>query len=349
MFSATRVYLVVILCLLVFAVPTLYKDYPAQIDDFIATIESAASNVTSQLAAVILHNPRTISELQTKFATNTLSLVDMATTTSVQSTPQPQPKVRILLVPGHEPNYGGTEFGSLKEREMNVELAQDLSDLLLADPHFQVYITRDNQAWNPVFDSFFKDNWDAIKAWQKDSHNEMMHLISIGSTTKPGSKVIHNTVPTKVALRLYGITKWANENIIDVVVHIHFNDFPDHKAGVPGKYTGFSIYVPVGQYANSTTTKAVAESVFKRLSNDYAVSNLPGESSGIVDEPDLIAIGANNTADAASMLIEYGYIYESKFRTVAKRSATLKTMAKDTYLGLLDFFSSDVSVTPRYF
>jgi len=335
----------------VFAVPSLYRNYPTQINNFVVTLEDAASSVTSQLAAVILHNPRTISELQTKFATNTLALADIATTTSIQSQSQalPRPKVRILLVPGHEPNYGGTEFGTLKEREMNVELAQDLSNLLLADSHFQVYMTRDNQAWNPVFDSFFKDNWDSIKAWQKDSHKEMMHLISIGSTTKPSSKVIHNTVPTNVALRLYGITKWANENIIDVVVHIHLNDFPDHKTGVPGKYTGFSIYVPVGQYANSTTTKVVAESVFKRLSNDYAVSNLPGESSGVVDEPDLIAIGANNTADAASMLIEYGYIYEPKFRTAAKRSTTLKAMAKDTYLGLLDFFSSDVSVTPRYF
>ena len=176
-----------------------------------------------------------------------------------------------------------------------------------------------------------------------------MHLIAIGSTTQPVSKVFHNTAPTDVALRLYGITKWANDNIVDVVIHIHFNDYADHRNGVSGTHYGFAIYVPVQQFKNSTTTKAVANAVFKRLDKHYYVSNLPGESTGIVDEPDLIAIGSNDTADAASMLIEYGYIYEPEFSTPAKRTATFKKMANDTYLGLLDFFTSDIRVTPRYF
>ncbi len=349
MFSPNRAYFAVVLSMLFFATPWVAQNYPNQIASFANTFEKAALQVASQAAAVIMHNPRTISELQTKYTTTTLAMATSSVGSEVTTPVGNVAKVRILLVPGHEPNFGGTEFGSLKEREMNVELAQDLSKLLLADPHFQVYTTRDNKAWNPVFDSYFKNDWKAIIAWRKSLHNELINMISTGSTTAPVSKVFHLRSPDDVALRLYGITKWANENIMDVVIHIHFNDFADHKDGFPGKHTGFSIYVPVKQYANSTTTKAVAANILKRLEADYKVSNLPGESTGIVDEPDLIAIGSNNTADAASMLIEYGYIYETKFRTAAKRSATLEQMAKDTYLGLQDFFTSNVGVTPRYF
>ncbi|MEI6396581.1 MAG: N-acetylmuramoyl-L-alanine amidase [Candidatus Taylorbacteria bacterium] len=344
MFSSTRAYFVVVLCLFIFAAPWIATNYPNQVDRLAGTFENIVMGAASQAATVIFHNPRTITELQTKYTSTTLAMSGRSALV-----PELQPKVRILLVPGHEPGIGGTEFGALKERNMNVELTNDLAKILETDSHFQVFTTRDDDSWNQTLSAYFKDNWAAIKTWQKDSHNEMKHLISIGSSTLPVSKVIHNKVPTNIALRLYGITKWANENAIDVVIHIHFNDIPNHKANVPGKNKGFAIYVPVGQYANSTTTKAVANAVSNRLEKDFSISNLPGESSGIVDEPDLIAIGANNTADAASMLIEYGYIYEPQFQTTTKREEAFRTMANDTYLGLLDFFSGDVRITPRYF
>ncbi len=359
MFSSFRVYLAVALALLVFATPWIALNHPDQVQVFTEIFRKAAVEV----AAVILHNPRTITELQTKYATSSFvmnsstqlalsQLVNLAQSTSTSwsaSTTATPSKIRILIVPGHEPDLGGAEYGSLKERKMNVELAQDLAGLLKADPHFQVFMTRDNDAWDPVFASYFKDNWNAIKAWQKDSHKEMKHLVAVGSTTAPTSKVFHNAAPVNPAFRLYGITKWSNENLVDVVIHIHFNDFADHVDGVPGKYSGFAIYVPVAQYANSTTTKAVANAVFERLKQHDQVSNLPGESSGIVDEPSLIAIGSNNTADAASMLIEYGYIYETRFNTATRREVIFKRMASDTYLGLQDFFMGDNRVAPRSF
>lgn len=355
MFSSFRVYFVVVLIVLIFGVPGIAKNYPDQVQGFAATIQGVAGDLILQTASVILHNPRTIAELQAKYSASS-SVMDksagsngnnLLATNQSAMLPVTPTKVRILLVPGHEPGFGGTEFGSLKERTMNTELASDLYDILKKDPHFEVFKTRNNEVWDPVFAAYFKDKWSAIKEWQKDSHEEMRHLIAIGSSTQPVSTVFHNTAPTSVALRLYGITKWANENLVDVVIHIHFNDYPDHRDGVAGVHTGFSIYVPVGQYGNSTTTKAIAHTVFKRLSKDNSVSNLPGESSGIVDEPELIAIGANNTADAASMLIEYGYIYEPQFRTAVKRSAALEKLALDTYLGLQDFFTSNIGVTPR--
>ena len=319
-----RYYLAVLFLVIIFTIPWAAVNYPAGMDALILSIENAGS----QLAAVILaHNPRSIAEIQSKYETATI--------------PQ-APKVKILIVPGHEPDYGGAEYkdpayGLVLERDLTVELGQDLQGFLQADDHYQAFITRDTQAWSPAFADYFKNDWSGIVTWMNDARRDMAYLISIGSTTKPVEHVYHNNVPDNVAIRLYGITKWANENGIDITVHIHFNDYPGHGSG-PGDHSGFAIYVPEPAYANSTTTGVIAQTVFKRLAKYNPVSDLPGESTGIVEEPDLIAIGANNTADAASMLIEYSYIYEPQVVNPAVRHAFLKELAYETYLGLQDFF-----------
>ena len=78
--------------------------------------------------------------------------------------------------------------------------------------------------------------------------------------------------------------------------------------------------------------------MFGRLTRYNAVSNQSKETAGVVEDQDLIAIGSNNNADAASMLIEYGYIYEPQFQDPAIRDMTLKDLAYQAYLGLEDFF-----------
>ena len=317
-----RHYFGVLMAALLLGVPWYATMYP---DQFLATL-SAVTSFNNQFAAVVLtHNPKTVADIQSKYnaVTNTSS----------------QKKVRILIVPGHEPGYGGAEFGSIKERDLTVELGKDLQQLLESNSHYQVFITRDASSWNPAFDQYFKSNWDGIISWVKVNQQEMSHLISVGSLKHVAPTIIHNRAPRDIAYRLFGITKWANENDIDITIHIHFNDYPGH-GGTPGDYSGFTIYVPEGQYDNSTTTKVIAKDVFNRLEKYNPVSDLPGESTGIVEEPDLIAIGADNTSDAASMLIEYGYIYEPQLVNPALRSSALKDLAFQTYLGLQDFFGS---------
>ena len=324
-----RHYVALLLLVSLFCIPWLNQSYPGGL----AALWSDASD---QAAAIILaHHPKTVADIQSRY---------------VSGNPAQAPKVRILLVPGHEPDYGGTEYKDLKERDMTVELAQDLQGFLGNDQHYQTYITRDTHAWSPEFVDYFKNRWDDIIEWEKASQAEESRLIKIGSVPAPVTTVYHNKAPEDVALRLYGITKWANENDIDITVHVHFNDSPDRRAGSPGDHSGFAIYVPAAQYSNSTTTKAVAADVFKRLEKYNPVSDLPGESNGIVDEPKLIAIGVNNTADSASMLIEYGYIYEQQFQDPAVRSLALKDLAYQTYLGLQDFFDPDhiVDMSKRY-
>ena len=319
--------------------------YPAQVKAITAAIEQAGN----QLAAVILaHNPKTVAELEAAYDGATISVVGavspVATTSATSATfvaTTSPTRVRVLLVPGHEPGFGGAEYGSLKERVLNVALADDLQALLDKDPHYQVFITRDDYAWNPVFANYFKQNWAGIIAWERASKVEMNHLIAIGSTTRPVATEYHNTAPDNVAIRLYGITKWANENNIDITIHIHFNDVPNRPANGPGKPTGFAIYVPAEQYDNSSTTRSIAQAIFNRLKSYTTVSDLPVESEGIISEPGLIAIGANNTANAASMLIEYAYIYQHQLTNAKTRAAFLHGLAEQTYLGLRDFFEAN--------
>jgi N-acetylmuramoyl-L-alanine amidase len=287
-----------------------------------------------QLAAVILsHNFKSISEIQADYHAS-------AGTDSGSS----QSNVRILLVPGHEPDYGGAEYEALKERDMNVELAQDLQQFLDSNPHYQVFVTRDTQAWSPEFATYFQNDWNDIVQWATDSKSQFSNMVAIGSTSQATSTVYHINAAPDVALRLYGITKWADENNIDIAINIHFNDNVRADANKPGAYSGFAIYVPAAQYGNSTTTKAIAESVFNRLAKYNPVSDLPGESIGIVDDPELIALGANDTADAASMLIEYSYIYEPQLQDPQLRSVVIKDLAYQTYLGLQDFFDPSTNM-----
>lgn len=80
----------------------------------------------------------------------------------------------------------------------------------------------------------------------------------------------------------------------------------------------------------------------------FPVSNLPSEDEGVVESQELIAIGSANTVDAASMLIEYGYIYEPQFRVESVRSMAVKELAFQTYLGLSDFFGEASLIVGPY-
>ena len=248
-----------------------------------------------------------------------------------------QSKVHVLVVPGHEPNEGGAKFGTLKEREMVVDLGNYLVEFLKNDGHYESTITRDNKTWNPIFSNYFSTNWENIIAFNNSQKTQMSSLLNVG-LMKPTTGAFHVNAAPEIATRLYGINKWANENDVDITIHIHFNDFPRKKQSLPGKYSGFVIYVPESQYSNSSTTKAVANSVFSRLGKYNAVSDLKTEDEGVVEDQVLIAVGSNNSANSASMLIEYGYIYEPQFQDPIIREIALKDLAYQTYLGLQDFF-----------
>lgn len=247
-------------------------------------------------------------------------------------------KMKVLIVPGHEPNYGGTEFGALKERDAVLELAEFLKGYMGKNMRYEVVLSRDKNGWNPVLEDYFENNWNEIVAFKEQSKDEMVRLILEGKVKLHHDNAYHNNAPAAVAVRLFGINKWANENGVDVVLHLHFNDYARGNTGLPGEFSGFSIYIPEKQYSNSKTARAIAEPIFVLLANFFPVSNLPKESAGIVEEQELVAVGQSNTVDAPSLLIEYGYIYEPHFEHPYIRSLMLREMAYHTYMGLQDFF-----------
>ena len=263
-------------------------------------------------------------------ATNLRATFDTASST--------KKKLNVLIVPGHEPYFGGAEYRDIKERDMNAELALSLAQYLVEDGHFEVAMTRGKEGWNPDLQNYFTTHAEEIKTFVSSQKGEMARLVGEGKIIRVNDAVPHNEAPSDVALRLYGINKWANDRKMDIVIHIHLNDSSPRKANQPGEYNGFAIYVPERQYSNSQATSEIAPHVFKRLSRMFPVSSLPVEDQGVVEEQDLIAIGSYNSVDGASMLIEYGYIYEPQFKIPSVRDLVIKELAFQTYLGLADFF-----------
>lgn len=321
-----RYYFAAFIVTVFFVLPWLAFNYPLELSNLTDLI----SQEVNQLAAVIVHKPKTVAGLQSTYN------ISAAKGTA---------KVRVLIVPGHEPDFGGAEYGNLKERNLTVELSQYLAQYLGEDSHYQVYVTRDQTAWNPIFQEYFKNYWGDIVSWQQAHKSLFTELIRIGQLPSIQPSVFHTNAPEDVALRLYGIDKWSNENNIDIMIHVHVNDYPRTNKSTPGKYSGFAIYIPEKNYNNSSTTQALADTIFRRLAKYNAVSNFAGEKEGIVPDQDLIAVGSYNSVDAASMLIEYGYIYEPQFANPALRSAALKDLAYQTYLGMQDFFDPTANVT----
>jgi len=122
------------------------------------------------------------------------------------------------------------EFGKVKERDMAVDLGNYLVGFFENNNHYNVAVTRDKQNWNPTFANYFATNWDSIVAFVADQKSQMQSLMNVGAV-KTVSGAYHSVASQDVALRLYGINKWANENNIDIEIHIHFNDYP--RAAMP--------------------------------------------------------------------------------------------------------------------
>lgn len=248
--------------------------------------------------------------------------------------------VRILIVPGHEPDFGGAEYQGIYEREITVETANQLAAYLRQNPRFDVIVARSNTAWNDQLQSYFDKKWDDIENFVSSRKEAFAKLIKRGKATQRSDddQVAHAAAPDEVALRLYGIGKWANENDVDLVVHLHINDAPDHGPNGPGANSGYAVYVPDSQYGNAATSYLVGEAIAARLSTMNATSTLPVENKGVVEDQELIALGAYDTLSMPSVLLEYAYITEPKFSQPEMRQAITKDYAYETYLGIQDFF-----------
>lgn len=245
--------------------------------------------------------------------------------------------VKILLVPGHDNEIWGAQYGNVKEADMNLVLATRLLNLLKEDKRFKVWITRDSMGYTAEFADYFTNHKADILSFEKESKKRLQVKISEGSFVKK-TEVRHNKASEDMVVRLYGINKWVNDNNMDAVIHIHFNDYPRKNKWTKGKYKGFAIYTPEGQMSNSKNSVKLARDIFFQLSKKYASSTYKKESDGIIPDQNLIALGSNGTftENVRSILIEYGYIY--RFSNTAMRHKAYANMASLTFQGIKNYF-----------
>jgi N-acetylmuramoyl-L-alanine amidase len=251
----------------------------------------------------------------------------------------PDGQVRILLVPGHDNEKWGAENNGIKEADMNLAVANQILSLLKKDKRFDVQITRDEYGYTKEFSDYLtKGHTDIINF--KETAKKIMQANILSGTFVQKTNPPHHSVSEDIADRLYGFNKWANEHNIDAMIHIHFNDYPRDTVSTTGKYSGFAIYVPEAQMPNSKESTNLAKSIFSEISQKYHVSTYEKESAGVVPDQKLIALGANDTLlpNVRSVLIEYGYIYEKKFRTYPLRLKNYQTMAQYTATGIHNYF-----------
>lgn len=245
--------------------------------------------------------------------------------------------IKILLIPGHDNEVWGAQYGHTKEADMNLRLATELFDILKKDKRFEVHLTRNKDEYTKEFRDYFSLHQDEISAFKEKAKKEMQNKITSGAFIQK-ENAPHNKVSEDIAIRLYGFNKWANENKIDAMIHIHFNDYPRQNKWTLGKYKGFAIYIPEGQLSNSKESARLASNIFFQLKKKYVTSTYEKELGGLIPDQTLIALGSNDSLlpSVRSVLIEYGYIY--RFQTKKTREGAYKNMAKLTAAGIKNYF-----------
>ncbi len=249
----------------------------------------------------------------------------------------PQTPIKILLVPGHDNESWGAQYGNLKEAAMNLAVATRVYDILKKDKRFEVYITRDKNGYTKEFADYFVNHKEDVLSFKESARAQMESDVASGSFV-PKDSAPHNNANADTALRLYGFNKWANENKIDAVVHMHFNDRSRSSIWAQGKEKGFAIYIPEAQMVNSKGSAILGANIFLQLEKKYVTSTYEKEKGGLVPDQKLIALGANGTllSSVRSILVEYGYIY--RFGNSANRPGHYTNMANLTATGIKNYF-----------
>lgn len=249
-------------------------------------------------------------------------------------------KIKVLVIPGHDNESWGTSFKSVREADLNLEVAENLFKFFDADSHFQTFISRNQNGYTAGFQSYFRNQTSIITEFRKYFKTIFKGAVKKGLIEEKITDY-HGTASEENSLKLYGINKWANDNEVDIVLHLHFNDYPGRKLNLPGIYSGFSIYIPERQLPNSRASLVLARSIFGQMEKHFSPSDLPQEKGGIIEDQELIAIGSNASLDAAALVIEYGYIYESQFTHPVTRPLLAEELAFQTHQGIKKFFEFD--------
>jgi hypothetical protein len=200
---------------------------------------------------------------------------------------------RVLIVPGHSNSESGAQYNGLVESNLNIELAYNLAFLLESDPDFSALVSRKPNGQLSNWLSYYIEQEDAyITSFRNVSRRRFQESIARGEV-EDRSTPYHNFASTKAAYELYALNHFANANDIEAVIHLHFNDDGERRPNKPGKYKGFTIYVPERQLPNAKESIALGIILRDKIALFFPTSSMPFEKGGFVEDQELIAIGSN--------------------------------------------------------
>ncbi|MDI9325507.1 MAG: N-acetylmuramoyl-L-alanine amidase [Alphaproteobacteria bacterium] len=245
------------------------------------------------------------------------------------------PKKNILIVPGHDNIDVGAQYLEITEAVLTCELAKAIIEQFNHDARFTVYITRDCSTgeYTKAFKEYFEKESDAINAFIIEKRADTKRKLLTGNIVE-NIAVEHTKANTRTTKILYGINKWANEEKIDLILHLHYNSDPRYDNNEKGRHSGFSIYVPEKQLINSEKSYYIGKKIHSLFMSAFPTSSLKIERGGFIEAQSLIALGSNNSLTVPSVLIEYAYIYEPQART--KEDIIEKAIY--THLGIVKAF-----------
>jgi len=293
------------------------------------------------IAILVVHWPFDNTQLpQVEQIIATSSIPEIATTTIATTTEIIEPVIKpftILLVPGHDALFGGAAYKNINERDLAVEISDNIASILYGETDYRVIVARSTTTWNPILQDYFDSNKQAIIDFKNAKQAEEKALLKSGEKKYVADIADHSDATPRSSVQLYGMNKWSNENDVDLIIHIHFNDSWRKNMALPGGFKGFSIYVPERQMINSSTSIAIAENIFDELKTILTPEIVGNRKNSLIEDQSLIAVGASGTLNKPGMLIEYGYIYEKPLRTAVDRENMLKLMAEKTVLGIKNY------------
>lgn len=248
-------------------------------------------------------------------------------------------KIRVLIVPGHEPNAGGTNYKNIYERDLNLQLSEIIKNDLSANPNIEVFLARDNNGWNTDLQNYITASSTAIMNWVVNMKKEMLSKIKLGEIKTVDLDRKYTEANYRATLYLYGTNKWANENNIDLVLNVHFNNNKMYLGST--KYGGYCMYIPDSQYGNASSSRILANYLSNEISKIENKSNIFQEKDTIIEDQQLIAIGNYDTLKIPSVVIEYAYIFEPMMLSSSTRNNFLKNAASSTATAIQNYIKNE--------
>jgi N-acetylmuramoyl-L-alanine amidase len=255
----------------------------------------------------------------------------------------------ILIVPGHDTDTdckndpkcnSGARYKNIYERDLVVSVANDISSLLSQNPNYKVIVSRNTQVWNPIFADYFANNQQVIIDFKNQHQAADKLLIASGQEKIITDVGNHTTASEKTAIELYGINKWADENNVNLIIHLHFNNSTRKNINIPGPYHGFDIFIPEKSRANALASRTAAEDIYNELQKKFNPETSGNNYNSLYEDSGLIALGSANTLTKPALLIEYAYVYEKMLQTGASQKKALERMAEQTVAGIQDYVDS---------